>query len=292
MPRTYADPNAVITAEDLEANLSAPNLRVFECTQYLIYETGTGRPYTVKSGREDYESAHIPGAAFIDLQKDLSIDDSPYRFTLPAPEDLAARFAAAGIGEDFRVVLYSRDKMQWATRIWWMLRYVGFDKAAVLDGGWTKWVHDGRRQEPGRNGYGRATLTPRPRPDLFVGREAMLDAIGNVGTCSLNALAADLHSGADPRYGRPGRIPGSVNIPATSLVDPVTQEFKPLDDVAAAFASVGADPDKRILNYCGGGIAATLDAFLQYQLGYDRIAVYDNSMSEWAKDESLPIEAD
>ena len=292
MPLPCADPNAIITADVLQAQLGAPDLRVFDCTQYLIYETGTGQPYSVKSGRADYEAAHIPGSTFIDLQEQLSIADSPYRFTLPAPEDLAARFAQAGIGDGSRVVLYSRDKPQWATRIWWMLRYVGFDNAAVLDGGWTKWARDGRASEAGANRYAAASLTTRPRPELFVGRDAMQAAIADASTCSLNALAAELHSGADPRYGRPGRIPGSVNVPAATLLDPETSEFLPLDRAAEAFASVGASPDKRILNYCGGGIAATLDAFLQHQLGYANIAVYDNSMSEWAKDVNLPIETD
>ena len=91
---------------------------------------------------------------------------------------------------------------------------------------------------------------------------------------------------------RPGRIPGSTNVPAAALFDPVTRQLQPPETVAAAFAAAGATPDKRVLNYCGGGIAATLDAFLQHQLGYADIAVYDASMSEWAKDDTLPIEVD
>jgi len=292
MPRTFADPNAIVTGCTLEAMLGREDLRVFDCTQYLIYETGTGRPYSVTSGRNDYQAAHIPGAAFLDLQDELSVADSPYRFTLPQPETLAQAFAGAGIGDSTRVVLYAGDKMQWATRIWWMLRYVGFDNAAVLDGGWHKWHLDGRPTESGTNSYAPAVLTPRPRPALFVHRETMRAAIADATACSLNALSADLHAGADPRYGRRGRIPGSVNVPASSLIDPQTHELLPLEQIAEAFEAVGATPDKRILNYCGGGIAATLDAFVQYQLGYPDIAVYDASMSEWAKDETLPIETD
>ena len=101
---------------------------------------------------------------------------------------------------------------------------------------------------------------------------------------------AGLHRGDNPRYGRPGRVPGSANVPAASLVDAATPAFKPPGAVAAAFAAAGADPSKRVLLYCGGGIAATLDAFLLHQLGHRDLAVYDASMSEWAKDEALPIE--
>src|SRR3712207_950966 len=107
---------------------------------------------------------------------------------------------------------------------------------------------------------------------------------------TVNALAPDLHRGDNPRYGRPGRIPGSVNVPALDLPEAGSLTLKPPEAVAAAFEAVGADPSKRILLYRGGGIAATLDAFLLHQLGYRDVAVYDASMSEWAKDETLPIE--
>jgi thiosulfate/3-mercaptopyruvate sulfurtransferase len=208
---------------------------------------------------------------------------------LPA-EDLAARFGALGIGDDSRVVLYSRANMQWATRIWWMLRYVGFDNAAILDGGWEKWAHDKRPVETTPTVYQPATLTAKPRPELFVGRDEMLASIEDQNLCALNALGADLHRGENARYGRPGRIPGSVNVPAAELQHPETKEFVGLDAAARAFEAVGVKPDQRVLVYCGGGIAATLDAYLLHQLGYENIAVYDNSMSEWSTDDSLPIE--
>jgi len=118
----------------------------------------------------------------------------------------------------------------------------------------------------------------------------MQAAIGDGAVCTLNALAPDLHSGENPRYGRPGRIPGSTNVPAAALFDPGTRELVDAETASRIFAAAGATPDRRVLNYCGGGIAATLDAFLQHQLGYTDIAVYDASMSEWAKDDSLPIE--
>ncbi|HYF08004.1 MAG TPA: sulfurtransferase [Acetobacteraceae bacterium] len=286
----YAHPEAIADTAWLAAHLDDTALRVFDCTTYLLYETGTGRPYSVGSGRPDYEAAHIPGSAFLDLQGELSHSGSPFNFTMPAPGDLAARLAARGIGEGTRVVLYARKSMQWATRVWWMLRAIGFDDAAVLDGGFDAWVAEGRPVESGTRAYPPTRLVARPRPGLFVGKEAMRDAIGDGGACSINALAPDLHRGENPRYGRPGRIPGSVNVPAAALVEPGSLRFRDPGEVEQAFAAVGADRSKRILLYCGGGIAATLDAFLLHQLGYRDIAVYDASMSEWARDESLPIE--
>lgn len=292
-PARFAHPEAIVSTAWLAEHLGDPSLRVFDCTTYLLYETGTGRPYRIGSGRPDYEAAHIPGSAFLDLQGELSDRSSPFNFTMPAAEDLAARLAAKGIGAESRVILYARKNIQWATRLWWMLRAIGFDGAAVLDGGFDKWRAEGRPVEAGGRHYPPASPFPlRPRPGLFVGKEEMKAAIGDDGICTINALAPDLHSGENPRYGRPGRIPGSVNVPAASVVDPASFAFRPPAEVAAKFAEAGADPSRRILLYCGGGIAATLDAFLLHQLGYADLAVYDASMNEWAKDTSLPIETD
>jgi thiosulfate/3-mercaptopyruvate sulfurtransferase len=284
-------PEQLVRVGELEGMLGDDKLRVYDCTTYLLYETGTGKPYTVKSGREDYEKGHIPGSAFIDLQGQLSVADSPFRFTVPAPDDLARRFGNLGISDDTRVVLYARGNMQWATRVWWMLRYIGFDNAAILDGGWEKWTLDKRPVETAPTVYPPGTLTAKPRPDLFVGREEMLASIEDEGSCALNALGRDLHKGENARYGRPGRIPGSVNVPAAELQHPQSKEFVGLDEAAREFEAAGVRPDQRVLVYCGGGIAATLDAYLLHQLGYENIAVYDNSMSEWSTDETLPIEA-
>lgn len=286
----YAHPDAIVDTSWLAANLRDPALRVFDCTTHLRYETGTGRPYRVESGRADYDEGHIPGSALLDLQGELSDGSARFDFMMPVLDDLAARFAAKGIGEGTRAVLYSRGNMQWATRVWWMLRAVGYDDAAVLDGGFDKWSAEGWPTETAETRYSAATLVARPRPGLFVGKDEIKAAIGDAGACTVNALAPDLHRGDSPRYGRPGRVPGSVNVPALDLLEAGSPTLKPPEAVAAAFAAVGADPSKRVLLYCGGGIAATLDAFLLHQLGYPDVAVYDASMSEWAKDETLPIE--
>ncbi len=290
MSARFLHPEQIVSTEWLSAHLDDPDLRIFDCTTYLIYETGTGRPYRVESGRKDYDSGHIPGSGFLDLQGELSDTSAPTNFMMLPPAELASRVAAKGIGDGTRVVLYSRKASQWATRIWWMLRAIGFDNVAILDGGFDKWSAEKRAVSTTPRVYPPAKLTPKPRPGLFVGKNEMKAAIGDKGACSINALAPDLHSGANPRYGRPGRIPGSVNVPAADLQDKKTLALLPPDQVAQVFEKVGADKSKRILIYCGGGIAATLDAFLLHQLGYQDIAVYDASMSEWAKDASLPIE--
>jgi thiosulfate/3-mercaptopyruvate sulfurtransferase len=175
-----------------------------------------------------------------------------------------------------------------------MLRSLGFDDAAVLDGGLDKWKAEGRPIETGApRGYSPATFVAAPRAGLFVDAAAVKAAIGRSDTVTVNALGPQFHRGLEPsRYGRPGRVPGSVNVSAATLVDPATKGFTSLADAAMKFAAQGVSKDKRTICYCGGGISATIDLFLLHQLGYDDITLYDGSMGEWAKNESLPIETD
>jgi len=192
------------------------------------------------------------------------------------------------------VVLYSIGSPMWATRFWWMLKSLGFDGAAVLDGGFDKWKAEGRPTESGpARGYPPARFAARPRPGFFVDKRVVLAATEDPATVVVNALAPQFHRGQEPgRYGRPGRVPGSVNVPAATLLNPATKSFASLADTQAAFAAQGVTRDKRVIAYCGGGIAATVDLFVLHQLGYDHLTLYDASMGEWAKDPSLPIETD
>ena len=289
------DPQALISTEQLAGSLSQPDLRLYDCTTYLEpTPAGSEDPYIAVSGRRTFEEAHIPGADFLDLQGEFSDTTTRLRFMMPPTAQLEAAFGRHGLGASSRVVLYSIGSMMWATRFWWMLRALGFDRAAVLDGGFDKWKAEGRPTEsgPGKS-YAPTTFTANPRPGLFVGKEAVLAALGDKDTVIVNALGPQFHKGLEPsRYGRPGRVPGSVNVPAASLVDPATKAFTTLGDAEAKLNARGVTKDRDVICYCGGGISATIDLFLLHQLGYDRLALYDGSMGEWARDKALPIETD
>jgi thiosulfate/3-mercaptopyruvate sulfurtransferase len=288
------EPQALMRSEQLAVILKEPNLRIYDCTTYLEpAPPNSDQPYLTVAGRRSFADGHIPGADFLDLQGEFSAQDTPLRFMLPAPAVLAAAFGRHGIGIGTRVVLYSIGTMMWATRFWWMLKSLGFDAASVLDGGYDKWVAEGRAIETGAaKGYAPTTFTARPRPGYFADRGAVAAALGQPGTTIVNALGAQFHRGLEPsRYGRPGRIPGSVNVPAASLVQ-ANKSFTTLADAAAKFTAQSVSKDKNVICYCGGGISATIDLFLLYQLGYDNLTLYDGSMGEWAKDPSLPIETD
>ena len=285
--------NGLISTAELAAMLNQPDLRLFDCTTYLEYQPeGSGIPYIAVPGRHTFEAGHIPGADFLDLQGEFSVPDIELHFMMPATARLEAAFGRHGVGADSRVVLYSIGTAMWATRFWWMLRSLGFDNVAVLDGGLDTWKAEGRAIETGAaKGYPPATFTAKPRAGYFVDKHETLKASTDRNTVVVNALNPQLHAGLEPsRYGRPGQIPGSVNVSAATLYDPATKAFVPLADAETKFAAQGITKDKRVVAYCGGGISATIDLFLLHRLGYDNLTLYDGSMGEWAKDEALPIE--
>ena len=287
-------PNSLITIEQLAALLGRADLRVFDCTTYLEPTAeGSNEPYNVVSGRQTFEAGHIPGADFLDLQAEFSDRNTHLRFMMPAVAELETAFGRHGVDATKTVVLYSIGTMMWATRFWWMLRSLGFD-ARVLDGGLDKWKAEGRPLESGPpKGYPATKFTARPQPGLFVGKSDLLGRLHQPGTVIVNALGPQFHRGLEAsRYGRPGRIPGSVNVPAATLVDPATKGLTSLNDAEQKFARQGVTRDKTVVCYCGGGISATLDLFALAQLGYDKLTLYDGSMGEWARDASLPIETD
>ncbi|VIO81468.1 sulfurtransferase [Bradyrhizobium ivorense] len=285
--------NELITTAELADILTRPELRLFDCTTYLEpVPPGSSVPYIAVSGRQTFEAGHIPGANFLDLQGEFSDPNTELRFMMPDTARLEAAFGRHGISANSRAVLYSIGTPMWATRFWWMLRSLGFEGAAVLDGGIDKWTAEGRDIETGlAGGYPPATFTARPREGLFVNKHDVLAATAEGNTVIVNALGPQFHKGLEPsRYGRPGRVPGSVSVPAATMIDPKSKAFVPLADAEATFAAQGIDRSKRVVAYCGGGISATIDLFQLHRLGYDNLTLYDGSMGEWAKDASLPIE--
>jgi thiosulfate/3-mercaptopyruvate sulfurtransferase len=284
-------PEALVSTAWLAAHLDDPDLRIFECTTYLRpVEPDAGVPYRPEAGRADYEAGHIPGAGFFDLPGELSRQDAAVHFMMLTAERFAEVMGRHGIGDGTRVVLYSRDRVMWATRVWWMLHVMGF-AAAVLDGGFEKWAAEGRPVSAAPCTYPPATFTPRPQPALMLDKEAVLSAIDDPTARLVNTLSLADFRGEEPsRYGRSGRIPHSVNLPWPELTDPESGTFIPLDEAQARLAAIGADRADRVVCYCGGGISATVGLFLLHRLGHPKLALYDASLAEWARDERLPIE--
>lgn len=286
-------PNAIVNCEWLAEKINNDNIRAYDCTTYLHYrDNDPSLPYVVESGREQYEKSHIPNSSYIDLQSDLSDKDSPYRFTMPDLKILSESFKKIGIGENFDIILYSRNGTQWSARIWWMLRSVGVDNVSILDGGFNEWVRLGLPNSDKILTFPESNFNFKPRDDIFIGKDPVIKALEDKNTKILNSLTEDIHKGQNPRYGRPGRIPNSLNIPFHKLLDPETGKFLGAEELLDIFEQNKIGYENKIINYCGGGIAASLEAFVLYQLGYKNLKIYDNSLSEWAIDENLPMERD
>lgn len=289
---------ALVSPEALRAALDAAEtpVLVLDASTSLVTH-GEGEPYTAGPLREQYLAAHVPGAAFVDVTGELSDPAGPYPFTLPSAQALAAAFGAVGVGDDTHVVVYDTVGSAWATRVWWLLRWLGHDQVSVLDGGLAAWQAAGFAaaagagdDEAARSAV--ATLTPRERPEL-------LATLPQVERISSGAAAGLLVNALDPAtfrgdqevstYTRRGRIPGSVNLPLFTLLDPATGRFLPVDELRERLEAGGLLDAEGAVTYCGGGIAATLPAFAAYVVAGAEVAVYDGSLSEWTADERLAV---
>jgi thiosulfate/3-mercaptopyruvate sulfurtransferase len=288
MTEAFTHPQYIVETGWLAAHLHDANVRVLDATTHLLPKPVL---YDPKPGIEDFERGHIPGAAFVDIEGELSDHSAQLHFMMPPAQQFVEAMSAIGVGNDSFVVCYATANHWWATRLWWMLRAFGHDKVAVLNGGFQKWQAQRRPVETGRaQPRPRATFVAQRRAGWVVGKEQVRDAIGAAGICTVNALRPEQHAGTGGTvYGRLGHIKGSINIAAVNVVDAQTNVFKPADELRALLAPALAQP--RVITYCGGGIAATSIAMLLMMFGHNNVQLYDASMSEWAQDDSLPMES-
>ena len=281
---SYANPAYLVSAEELHAHLTDDSWRVFDTSVFL---TPQGHGYQIDSGRERYREAHIPGAGFIDLADDWADTSNELRFTLPQRDTLNAAIGASGISADHKVVLYSSGHLMWATRAWWLLHHAGHKDIAILNGNLSAWQAAGFPLNQGDEGYPAEVFSPSTAIDRFA-TTSQVEAGMHGATCTLNALSRSLYEGTgDFYYQRRGHIPGSRLLYYDTLLD--NEFFRPAGELREALQQVGAMDADHVITYCGGGIAATLDAFACALVGQENVAVYDGSMSEWVQNPDRPL---
>ena len=276
--------DTLVNVEWLSEQIGAPDLVILDCS--VLIEPKEGGGFREVSGRARYEAGHIPSAGFADLTGDLSDGGSEHRFAMPTPEQFAAVMGALGVGNDTRVVLYDADGMGWAARVWWMLRWIGFDRAALLDGGLKAWTEAGLPLSAEPVSRPARQLTAAVRPALIADRDEVLAAIGDESVTIIDSLPEAHYRGEMALYARPGHIPGAVNVSVFSLFDE-TGRYRSRDELEWLF---DMSREARAITYCGGGIAASANAFIMTRLGFSNVAVYAASLQEWAADPDNPLE--
>jgi len=279
-----AIPDTLVTAEWLFQHIDDDNLVLLDCSVTTIPDEGGG--FHNVSARPDYETGHLPNAGFADLKGELCDSSSHVEFSLTTPEQFCHVMGALGVGDESSVVLYDTSYTAWAARVWWMLRWVGFDRAAILDGGLVSWTSAGYPLSLEAVSRPRRKLTPSPRPELIADHDEVLDSIQNEVVTLIDTLPAFSYRGNMAIYGRPGHIPGAINIDALQLLDK-TGHFRPNAELAAMHNHL--DRGARVITYCGGGIAASANAFVMTRLGFKNIAVYTDSLQVWATDADNPM---
>jgi thiosulfate/3-mercaptopyruvate sulfurtransferase len=283
-PMTDPLPQTLVSTDWLARHLGEPGLVVVDGSWYL--------PAMQRSGRAEYESGHIPGAVFWDLD-DLSDRGSPLPHMLPALPDLARGIGALGIGNADRVVVYDGSGVNLsAPRVWWTLRLAGHRQVAVLDGGLRRWRAEGRPLEAGHARWEPKRFLVHPNPDLLRSREQTRAAVTDRSAVLVDARSRGRFAGTEPepRPGlRGGHIPGARNLPFGELVTPEGLML-PAGELRRRFSEAGLDLEQPVIASCGSGVTACALALALEVVGHRRYAVYDGSWSEWGRPDGPPIE--
>lgn len=285
----------LVSTEWLNEHLEDTSLRILDVTAMLTKDLKNLARERV------YDEGHIPGSVFLDMASGwgaLSDPDAELAFTWPSVERVETALAAAGVNNDTRVILYAASPRpgvdfgpMWASRAWWVLHHFGAD-CAILDGGYEKWVSEQRPL---------TTESTTPLRGSFVAKsdgrhaiatkEAVLAASDSSPACIVDALSVESYSGAKPLPSvyRKGHITGAVNVPMHTVLNPEDATYADDITLTAKFEGAGINLGYPIITYCGGGIAAAMDAFALRLLKAANVRVYDGSLSEWTADEALPM---
>ncbi len=271
----------LISAAELDQIKANKNVRIFDC-RFQLADT--------EAGRKIYQLAHIPGASYVHLDDDLSgaiIPGQTGRHPLPTAAEAARRFGAWGIANADQVVVYDDKKGAIAARLWWMLRWLGHDAVAVLEGGWQAWEGAGLAATNEVTLRTPTTFEAKVRENLVATVEEVVRERQNADFAIVDSRAAVRYRGEqEPIDPVAGHIPGAINLPFPENWQ-ADGRMKSVAELAARFADLPA-PEKTIF-YCGSGVTAchNLLAYQHADLGEARL--YPGSWSEWIVDESRPI---
>lgn len=282
----------LVSAEWLAAHLRDPSLRLLDVTTYMTPQP-VG-PSRITSGRGDWARAHLPGAGHVDMVEDLSDPGGRHPYTLPPASQIESLLSRLGIGNEHHLILYGARHPMVVTRAWWVLTTLGHPRVSILDGGLEGWRAAGLPLTDAVTTPPPARFSARLRSERLADADRVAESLEHLDAARINALSPEQFRGqGGAHYGRPGRIPRSVSVPARDLVDMESGRWHSATEIAQRLADAGlTDRRQPIITYCGGGIAATVPFFALEALGFENVALYDNSLLEWSADPARPMERD
>jgi thiosulfate/3-mercaptopyruvate sulfurtransferase len=274
----------LISTDVLAEHLVNPSWLIADCRYNLNDEAW---------GRSQYETAHIPGAVFVDVAHELAArrTGTNGRHPLPPIEDMAATFGRLGIGDDTQVIAYDQEAGAFASRLWWMLRYLGHDAVAVLDGGFARWTREARPVRGGADTRRPAGFTPRLRKEMHVTVDEALAHLGDPSVLLIDARSPDRYAGKpDPLDTIYGHIPGARNrYYRQNVTDAGTMRSG--RELRTDFENVLAgSPSSQVVMYCGSGITACHNLLAMEHAGLRGARLFAGSWSEWESDPKRPVE--
>jgi thiosulfate/3-mercaptopyruvate sulfurtransferase len=277
----------------LAEHLQDHDLRIVDMRGYVrTVEKDGFQEARYEGARDEYEQSHIPGAVYIDWTRDIVNLDDTIKAQIATAEQFAQMMSRIGIGDQHLIVAYdAHPASQFATRLWWALKYYGHDKVVVLNGGFPKWKRENLPLTATIPIYPHATFTPDVQPELRATAVDVLNVLGLPEIALIDARDEGQYSGKTVRKpGRPGHIPGALNIPREELMDPTTGTFRSNEELEQVFSKAHILPEQRIVAYCNGGVAATSVLFTLAMVGYPSLTNYDGSWNEWGERQDLPVE--
>lgn len=293
MGRTMERSSLLVETSWLVEHLHDPALRIVDMRGYVrtVEEDGI-QEARYEGARDEYEIAHIPGAVYIDWTRDIVNLDDPVKAQIASAQQFAQVMSRIGIGDQHLVVAYdAHPASQFATRLWWALKYYGHERVVVLNGGLPKWKRENLPMNNTIPNYPHATFTPILQPELRATAVDVLNVLGQSDVALIDARDRGQYSGQLVRKpGRPGHIPGALNIPREEIMNPTTGTFRSIEELEQVFSRAHVLPEQHIVAYCNGGVAATSVLFALALLGYPSLTNYDGSWNEWGERPDLPVE--